>query len=90
MVLTASAMLTTTSATTPRPSTATSTPLTCTGTSATATAKPTPLNHLGDTHHTADDSDAAREAWQRALTILDRLDHPDAHTVRTKLHHLNP
>jgi tetratricopeptide (TPR) repeat protein/DNA-binding SARP family transcriptional activator len=48
------------------------------------------LTHLGDTHHTANNSDAARDTWQQALTILDRLDHPDAHTVRTKLHHLNP
>jgi tetratricopeptide (TPR) repeat protein len=48
------------------------------------------LTHLGDTHHTAGDPDAARDAWQQALTILDDLDHPDADTVRTKLHHLDP
>ena len=47
------------------------------------------LTHLGDTQHTADDSDAARDAWQRALTILDRLDHSDADTVRAKLHRLD-
>ena len=33
-------------------------------------------------------TDGARTAWQQALTILDDLDHPDADTVRTKLHHL--
>ena len=36
------------------------------------------LTHLGDTHHAAGDPDAARDAWQQALTILDELDHPDA------------
>jgi DNA-binding SARP family transcriptional activator len=28
----------------------------------------------------------AREAWQQALDILDHMDHPDARTVRDKLH----
>jgi tetratricopeptide (TPR) repeat protein len=40
---------------------------------------------LGDIHHAASDPDAAIVAWQHALDILDELDHPDAHQVRTKL-----
>jgi hypothetical protein len=32
---------------------------------------------------------ATRDAWQQALTILDDLDHPDADTVRAKLHQLD-
>jgi tetratricopeptide (TPR) repeat protein len=48
------------------------------------------LARLGDTHHAAGDLDAARTAWQRALTILDQLDHPDADTVHAKLHDLAP
>jgi hypothetical protein len=44
------------------------------------------LAHLGDTHHTTGNSEAARDAWQHALTILDKLHHPDADTVRAKLH----
>ena len=87
---TASATPTTTSATTPRPSPATSTPSTCSGTSATATTRPTILTHLGDTHHAAGDPDAARDAWQQALTILDDLDHPDAAQVRAKLADVDP
>jgi tetratricopeptide (TPR) repeat protein len=47
------------------------------------------FTHLGDTHHAAGNPTAARDAWQQALTILDDLDHPDADTVRTKLHHLD-
>jgi hypothetical protein len=43
------------------------------------------LTNLGDTHHAAGNPDAARDAWQHALTILDDLDHPDADQVRTKL-----
>jgi tetratricopeptide (TPR) repeat protein len=43
------------------------------------------LTRLGDTHHTTGDHSAARQAWQQALTILDRLDHPNAEHVRTKL-----
>ena len=41
---------------------------------------------LGDTHHVADDLDAARQAWQHALTILDDLASPDASLVEAKLH----
>jgi tetratricopeptide (TPR) repeat protein len=40
---------------------------------------------LGDVRHAAGDLDAAGAAWQRALTILTDLDHPDADEVRTKL-----
>ncbi|HZM79714.1 MAG TPA: tetratricopeptide repeat protein [Candidatus Limnocylindrales bacterium] len=47
------------------------------------------LSHLGDTHHAAGNLQAARDAWQQALTILEQLDHPDAETVRAKLHHPN-
>jgi len=52
--------------------------------------KATTLSHLGDTHHTAGNPRAAHDAWQQALTILDQLDHPDADTVRAKLHHPDP
>jgi hypothetical protein len=40
---------------------------------------------LGDTDHATGNPDAARGAWQHALTILEQLDHPDADRVRTKL-----
>ena len=43
------------------------------------------LVRLGETHESAGDLDATRTAWQQALTILDRLDHPDAQGVRAKL-----
>ncbi len=43
------------------------------------------LIHLGDTHHATGNPEAARTAWQQALTILDQLDHPDADQVRTRL-----
>jgi tetratricopeptide (TPR) repeat protein len=48
------------------------------------------LTHLGDTHHATGNLQAARDAWQQALTILDDLDHPDAGQVRTKLASLDP
>jgi hypothetical protein len=44
------------------------------------------LVHLGDTHRSADNPDAAREAWRQAMTILDDLHHPDADKARTRLH----
>jgi len=47
------------------------------------------LTKLGETHHTTGNHQAARTAWQHALTILTDIDHPDADTVRTKLHHLD-
>jgi tetratricopeptide (TPR) repeat protein len=43
------------------------------------------LSRLGDTHESAGDREAARDAWLRALTILDDLRHPDAARVRAKL-----
>jgi DNA-binding SARP family transcriptional activator len=46
------------------------------------------LAHLGDSQLAAGNADAARTSWQRALTILDELDHPDADEVRAKLDEL--
>jgi len=43
------------------------------------------LTRLGDTHRTSGAIDAAHDAWQRALAILDHLRHPDADHIRTKL-----
>jgi DNA-binding SARP family transcriptional activator/tetratricopeptide (TPR) repeat protein len=43
------------------------------------------LTHLGDTHFRAGDLGAAREAWRRALDILDLLGHPNAERVRARL-----
>jgi tetratricopeptide (TPR) repeat protein len=43
------------------------------------------LGNLGDTHLATGEVDAARDAWQQALTILDELSHPDAEQVRAKL-----
>jgi predicted negative regulator of RcsB-dependent stress response len=45
------------------------------------------LTHLGDTQHTTGNPQAARDAWQQALTILDDL---DAAQVRAKLAGLDP
>ncbi|MFI7598025.1 ATP-binding protein [Actinoplanes sp. NPDC049681] len=45
----------------------------------------TVLTHLGDTHRAAGDTVRAADAWRRALTLLESLDHPDAAGVRTKL-----
>jgi tetratricopeptide (TPR) repeat protein/transcriptional regulator with XRE-family HTH domain len=43
------------------------------------------LIHLGDAYQAANRPDAAREAWQRALVILDDLYHPGAGELRNKL-----
>ncbi|WP_345072517.1 AfsR/SARP family transcriptional regulator [Phytohabitans flavus] len=43
------------------------------------------LADFGDTHFDAGDPDAARLAWQEALDILTRIDHPDAEDVRDRL-----
>jgi hypothetical protein len=43
------------------------------------------LNHIGDTHHAQGDPDSATTVWQRALTILDELDHPDTRPLRKKI-----
>jgi predicted negative regulator of RcsB-dependent stress response len=49
----------------------------------------TALGCLGDTQDAAGNPEAARTAWRHALTILTDLDHPDADTVRVKLHDLD-
>jgi DNA-binding SARP family transcriptional activator/tetratricopeptide (TPR) repeat protein len=46
------------------------------------------LIHLGETHHATGHHEATRDAWQQALAILDDLHHPDAATIRGKLHDL--
>ena len=46
------------------------------------------FGHLGDTHHADGDNDAARAAWQRALSILSDLNHPQARDINAKLHQL--
>jgi tetratricopeptide (TPR) repeat protein/transcriptional regulator with XRE-family HTH domain len=46
------------------------------------------LTHLGDARHANIDQQAALDAWQQALDILDDLHHPDADQVRAKLKHL--
>ena len=43
------------------------------------------LGNLGGVHLATGDPRAAQDAWQRALAILDELDHPDAEQVRAKL-----
>ncbi|MEV6825287.1 tetratricopeptide repeat protein [Amycolatopsis sp. NPDC051102] len=43
------------------------------------------LIRLGETHQAAGNSAAAREAWQRALPILDDLHHPDAQVLRARV-----
>jgi len=43
------------------------------------------LIHLGDACHAAGEPDAARQAWQRALTLLEDLKHPDAEQARARL-----
>lgn len=43
------------------------------------------LVHIGETLHSAGDPDAARAEWQRALAILDELDHPEADRLRARV-----
>ncbi|HEY2578876.1 MAG TPA: tetratricopeptide repeat protein [Streptosporangiaceae bacterium] len=43
------------------------------------------FDHLGDAHEAAGNTEAAHDAWQQALTILDELDHPDAAQISAKL-----
>jgi transcriptional regulator with XRE-family HTH domain/tetratricopeptide (TPR) repeat protein len=43
------------------------------------------LSRLGDAHHAVGDNQAARDAWQQALDILDALAHPGAMPIRNKL-----
>jgi len=47
------------------------------------------LTHLGDTHHATGDRAAARDAWQQAVTILDKLQRPGVDGLRAKLHDLD-
>jgi tetratricopeptide (TPR) repeat protein len=49
----------------------------------------TTLINLGDTQHTTNHPEAARNSWQHALAILNDLGHPDAEQVRTRLHSLD-
>jgi len=43
------------------------------------------LIRMGDTYDSAAEPRAAREAWQRALAILEDLGHPSAERIRVKL-----
>jgi tetratricopeptide (TPR) repeat protein len=43
------------------------------------------LISAGDAYEAAGDAGAARDAWHRALAVLDALRHPDAEQVRAKL-----
>jgi DNA-binding SARP family transcriptional activator len=43
------------------------------------------LSNLGDACNAADDLDSARDAWIRAIAILEELHHPSAADIRTKL-----
>src|SRR5262249_18682188 len=43
------------------------------------------LIHIGEAHAAAEDQRAARDAWQEALTSLDRFRHPAADMIRAKL-----
>ncbi|GGK75234.1 AfsR/SARP family transcriptional regulator [Mangrovihabitans endophyticus] len=43
------------------------------------------LNRLGEAQLAAGDVDAARATWQRALAILDELNHGDADLIRARL-----
>jgi DNA-binding SARP family transcriptional activator/Tfp pilus assembly protein PilF len=46
------------------------------------------LTHLGDTSYATGNPQAARHAWQAALSILSELHHPDASQVHAKLTNL--
>jgi tetratricopeptide (TPR) repeat protein/transcriptional regulator with XRE-family HTH domain len=48
------------------------------------------LARLGDVWHSSGDLDAARDAWQEALAILDDLGHHDATQLRVKLASIAP
>jgi tetratricopeptide (TPR) repeat protein len=50
----------------------------------------TTLTGLGDAHQAAGDIAAARDAWRRALAILDDLAHPDADDVHARLERVRP
>lgn len=48
------------------------------------------VTYVGDPHIGSGAVDAAREAWQHALDIVDELGHPDAAAVRDTLRALDP
>jgi tetratricopeptide (TPR) repeat protein len=50
----------------------------------------TALDHLGDTMQADGNPQAAREAWDQALTVLDDLRHARAAEIRNKLSSLSP
>ncbi|MEQ4726147.1 hypothetical protein [Nonomuraea sp. B19D2] len=43
------------------------------------------LTRIGDSHSALGDQEAAREAWQQALSIFEELVQPDAELLRAKL-----
>jgi hypothetical protein len=45
----------------------------------------TTLTRIGDTYQATGNLQAARDAWQQALTIFDDLHQPDADQLRAKL-----
>ncbi|GAA2521249.1 hypothetical protein [Winogradskya humida] len=47
--------------------------------------EPDPLIKLGETHRATGDLDAARDAWEDALAILDDIGRPEADAVRADL-----
>ncbi len=48
------------------------------------------LIHLGDAHHSNSEPQAAREAWQQALAIMEDLNLPGADQIRAKLQGAQP
>ena len=48
------------------------------------------LIHLGDAHHSNSEPQAAREAWQQALAIMEDLNLPGADQIRAKLQRAQP
>jgi tetratricopeptide (TPR) repeat protein len=48
------------------------------------------LVRLGDAYDAAAETDAAQDAWRRAVAILQDLHHPDAALIRAKLSNLPP
>jgi DNA-binding SARP family transcriptional activator/Tfp pilus assembly protein PilF len=48
------------------------------------------LIHLGDAHHSNSEPQAAREAWQQALAIMEDLNLPGADQIRAKLQQAQP
>ncbi|MFC4470396.1 tetratricopeptide repeat protein, partial [Streptomyces xiangluensis] len=46
------------------------------------------LGNLGDAHLATGNPDAARANWEKALAILEKVDHPDAEEIRGRLRRL--